>query len=279
MEARRQFIRYAITGGYALMIGAFYEVVFGWAWKEPVSGPIPLSKADAVTTIGGAVAVGFVLYQLYSAFDRPGIRLAVAFRAPRWMPMIARRALGVRRLSVQLFGTRDISGEVLDALHELPTARRALQNAYGRGEPDVHLPTPPPDAGHEEGHDKDANILNSVLNLTYSSGDGQIAKSYAALEDVYHALGACETALIAISVTAAVDILAIHLHAYVGHLEASVAVTTLALLLIWGSRWVIRVNRGRRRLAMNDQLCNDLRAWVLRHPQLLQKLADEGADR
>lgn len=259
MEARRQVIRYAIAGGYALMIAAFYEATFGIAWKEQVEGLIPVSRADAFTTIGGAVAVGFVLYQLYSALDRPRMQIEVR------LPWRSRGAAGggSRRGTVRLalFGKRDASGAVLDALREIPTVERALRHAYGT------------QAGEGE-REQNADVLCSVLNLTYSSGDGQIARSYAALEDIYHALGACHAALVAISAATFLDILAAHGHTYVAHLGASIGVTVISLLLIWGSHRVIAINRRRRWNAMTHQLRNDLRAWALRHPQLLGQLAE-----
>ncbi|MFZ2050379.1 MAG: hypothetical protein WB698_11715 [Solirubrobacteraceae bacterium] len=277
MEPRRQLTRYAITGGYALMIGAFYEAVFGVAWKEQVEGLIPITKADAFTTLGGAVAVGFVLYQLYSALDRPRVQVTFAFGLPRWLP-IAGHAWKPRMLRLPLFGERDASGAVLDALQEIPAVQRALAHAYGiPGADDASDAQALSDLGSvpQRAHDENANVLNSVLNLTYSSGDGQIARSYAALEDIYHALGACHAALIAVSLATALDIIGAHTHAYLAHLDPSIAVTVLALLLIWGSHCVIKVNRRRRWAAMTHQLQNDLRAWALRHPQLLSQLAAE----
>jgi hypothetical protein len=278
MEARRQLIRYAITGSYAIMIGAFYEVVFGWAWKESVDEIIPTARADAITTIGGAVAVGFVLYQLYSAFERPYKQLQLTIRSPRWVPAKLRKVADGRTLRLRFFGAVDVSGEVLHALHDLPMAERALRRAFGCG-PNTLVcrgqARSDAQASDVQALDEGASLLNSVLNLTYSSGDGQIARSYAALEDIYHALGACYAALIAISLTAALDVVAIHGRAYLDHLGPSLAVTGLALLLIWGSHRVIKVNRRRRWLAMTDQLSKDLRAWALRHPQLLSQLAEE----
>lgn len=279
MEARRQLLRYAIAGGYALMIGMFYEAVFGWAWKEPVE-IVPTSKADAITTIGGAVAVGFVLYQLYSAFDRPLIEIVLRLKLPRCVPARLRVSSSRLTLRLRLFGGADVSKKVLPALRDLPMAERALRHAFGCG---VETGRPYFDAGlngpDSSGYEPDEglNLLNSILNLTYSSGDGQIARSYAAIEDIYHALGACHAALISISLAAAVDIAATHREAFAVHLGPSLAVTTLALLLLWGSHRVIKVNRRRRWLAMTDQLRNDLRAWALRHPQLLRELAEERA--
>jgi hypothetical protein len=266
MDARRQLVRYAITGGYALMIGAFYEAVFGWAWKESVQGLIPITKADAFTTIGGAVAVGFVLYQLYSALDRPRAQFAITL--PRWLSQPGRRDAAAWTLRLPLFGERDTSREVLDALHEIPSVEQALRHAYGRRVDQAGV-------DHAAEIEEDSNVLSSVLNLTYCSGDGQIARSYAALEDIYHALGACHAALIAISAATALDILAAHGQSYISHLWPSIAVTVLALMLIWGSHCVIKVNRQRRWIAMTRQLRNDLRAWALRHPQLLRQLAEE----
>jgi hypothetical protein len=273
MDARRQLIRYAITGGYALMIAAFYEAVFGWAWKESVEGLIPISRADAFTTIGGAVAVGFVLYQLYSALDRPGARLHLTLQAPRWLTGRFAPLSRAWTFQVPLFGERDVSGEILDALHAIPSVERALEHAYGRRAAGARVGQG--QAKARDRHDEDANVLNSVLNLTYCSGDGQIARSYAALEDSYHALGACDAALVAISIAAAVYVVATHSHAYAAHIAPSIAVTVLALLLIWGSHRVIRVNRQRRWSTMTHQLRNDLRAWALRHPHLLSQLAEE----
>lgn len=265
MEARRQLIRYAITGGYALMIAAFNEAAFGVAWKEQVEGLIPITKADAFTTIGGAVAVGFVLYQLYSALDRPRVQLELAIPLPRRLRPASQGDSRRGTLRLALFGERDASGAVLDSLCEIPTVAQALRHAYGTQA----------QAGVGE-LDENANVLCSVLNLTYSSGDGQIARSYAALEDIYHALGACHAALVAISAATAADILAAHAHAYVSHLGASIVVTAISAMLIWGSHCVLKVNRQRRWNAMTHQLRNDLRAWALRHPQLLSQLA-EGA--
>lgn len=277
MEARRQLIRYAIAGGYAVMIGAFYEAVFGWAWKESVDEVVLMSRADAFTTIGGAVAVGFVLYQLYSAFDRPPVRVTCTPKLPRWAPARMRAAAGRFTLRLQLFGAGDVSGKVLDALEGLPAAERAMQRAFSRGEPS----TGPRDGVRswtERVHSVDEanHLLSSVLNLTYSSGDGQIARSYAAIEDIYHALGACQTALFTISLATGIDIVAKHSDAFAAHLGPSLAVTAFSLVLIWGSNRVIKVNRRRLWLAMTDQLRNDLRAWALRHPQLLSELAKNG---
>lgn len=277
MEARRQLLRYAIAGGYALMIGMFYEAVFGWAWKESVE-IVPTSKADSITTIGGAVAVGFVLYQLYSAFDRPPIEIVLRLKLPRCAPARLRVFSSRLTLRLRLFDGADVSEKVLRALRDLPVAERALRHAFRC---DVETGRPCTDASLNErdssgyAPDEGLNLLNSILNLTYSSGDGQIARSYAALEDIYHALGACHAALISISLATAVDIAATHRDAFAAHLGPSLAVTTLALLLLWGSHRVIKVNRRRRWLAMTDQLRNDLRAWALRHPQLLSELAEE----
>jgi hypothetical protein len=281
MEARRQLIRYAIAGGYAIMIGAFYEAVFGWAWKESVDEIIPMSRADAFTTIGGAIAVGFVLYQLYSAFERPPVCVAFAPKLPRWAPSRLRAAVGELTLHLRLFGAGDVGGNVLCALRDLPCAERALKRAFSRGgaEPSVDRRESLGWTERTYRLDEANNLLNSVLNLTYSSGDGQIARSYAAMEDIYHALGACQAALVAISLATALDIVAAHGHAFVTHLGPSLAVTALALTMIWGSNLVIKVNRRRRWLAMTHQLRNDLRAWALRHPQLLSELAEDGAGR
>jgi hypothetical protein len=277
MEAHRQLIRYAIAGSYALMIGAFFEVLFGSAWKESVDEIIPTAKADPITTIGGAVAVGFVLYQLYSAFDRPPVQLTFTIRFPRWLPARLRKIADGRTLCLRLFGAVDVSDEVLHGLHDLPMAGRALRRAFGCS-PHVLTPEGQTRSAQErdvESLDEGTNLLNSVLNLTYSSGDGQIARSYAALEDIYHALGACDAALIAVSLAALLDIVAIHSDAFLEHLGPSLAVTGLMLMLILGSHRVIKVNRRRRRLAMTDQLRKDLRAWALRHPRLLSQLAED----
>ncbi len=279
MEARRQLIRYAIAGGYAIMIGAFYEAVYGWAWKEAVDEVVLMSRADAFTTIGGAVAVGFVLDQLYSAFDRPPVRFAFTPRLPRWAPQRLRAAVGGFTLRLQLFGAADVSDKVLRALQDLPAAERAFKRAFSGGATALSAERREgARSSTERAHrlDEANHLLSSVLNLTYSSGDGQIARSYAAIEDIYHALGACQAALIAISLATAVDVAAKHSGAFAAHLGPSLAVTALALALIWGSNRVISVNRRRRWLAMTDQLRNDLRAWALRHPQLLSELAKDG---
>ncbi len=145
MEAGRQLIRYVLPGGYALLVAAVYEEVFSWAWGIPVHEIISTAKSSPVTTIGGAVIIGFVIYQLYYAFYRPVIPLPLRVRLPGWMRAWVRRLLpswASRRLSswarkvfqhrfwILTLGavyTSDLGGAGLKGLAEVPWASEALK--------------------------------------------------------------------------------------------------------------------------------------------------------
>jgi hypothetical protein len=114
--------------------------------------------------------------------------------------------------------------------------------------------------------------VRSILNLTSTTGDTQIKRSYAELGDIYHALGACRATIIAIALSVIIYIPARHAEQFVDHIARCVGASLLSAVLLAAAWHVIRINRRDTWRTMTAQLRNDLRMWALRNPELFSAL-------
>lgn len=266
MEAGRQLIRYVLPGGVAALVIVILELIYSWAWSVPVDTFILSTRDNPITAIGGAVILGFVIYQIYYVFYRPVVDVHIPLKS--------------KSLHLYTIYTSDLGGAALQGLADNPLARGALTNAFNLKEPPIEWEWPPgdlkTDAEREEYTsvlDERTRVMRSLLNLTYDTDDVQIKRSYTELVDIYHAIGACRAAIFVTSAVAIFDILAKHIDDFSDHPVPSSLVTVAAILAFRGAWIVIRVNRRDTWKTMTSQLSSDLRIWALRRPELLAELA------
>lgn len=279
MDIGRQLIRFILPGGYSLAIGAFYELVYEWAWKKPVHDMFSTTSSDPITTIGGALIIGFVVYEVYYAFYRPSIRLAIRLPLPCWdRNRRLRIGLRVRALCPCTIYTADIGGTVLRGLDTVPNAMEALRNSCDLAADDdlAVLPSASDERELERRTTWFQNRTHAMLNLLHLPTDAKgtaLERSYRAIDDLYHTLGACRAALIAVSLAAGADVAARHRHAFDMYPGRSIGVTVFSLLMIFVSLRVIRVNRRNCWLALTATLRNGLRTWAILNPEIITQLA------
>ena len=250
------------------MIVAIYEIIYGWAWKTHSNTIIVTAKENPVTTIGGAVIIGFVIYQLYYAFYRPVVRLRIP------LPWIM-------HVGVPLY-TSDLGGAVLQGLANDPIAVAGLGKAFelesGFEEWEWSRDARPNSTEKRSEYTKvlteRAIAVRNLMNFTFDNGQTRIKTSYDSLADIYHALGACRAALIVTTVAAVIDILAKHTDNFIDHWVRSAGATIFIVVCFWGTWHIIFVNRRESWRLMTSQLRNDLRLWAMMHPELLAKLAE-----
>jgi hypothetical protein len=275
-----QLVRYALPGGYGLLTAIVCEAVYGWAWRQSVGELISTARSDPILTAGGAVIVGFVIYELiYRLLDRRCIHLDVAVRLPAWTPESWRRRFGERALTLCTIYADDLGGEVFASLHDIPPIRRALEQAHGVDFTDLPGKAPRRGASQAEREAYAGKLsqrlfaLHSLLRQASATGEPEIERNYARHADDFHAVGVSRATLIAISVTVAIVIIAKHWHAFVTHLAPSLGVTAMLLAVIWLALRAMSANRRHLWEVTTGELIHDLRNWALRHPQQLAPLA------
>jgi hypothetical protein len=245
------------------MVGAFYEAVFGWAWKKPVAELVTINSTDAIATIGGAVIVGLIHYQMYYAKHRPVIQLP-----------------GGRRFGIGTISIPDLGGMVLEGLEGNPLAEGALQQSFGlvHGLEPCVLPSKPTREDREHYtvvlHER-RDALDALLDRIADQGAPTLVKSYDDQADFYHLLGGCQAGLASVTLAAIIDILAKHLHVFETHLLPSLEVTALCLSLFFGAWQAMMRNRRYAWQRTTSRLRNGLRAWAAEHPETLQRLATD----
>lgn len=245
-------IRFAVPGGYAVMIGLFEEALFGWAWKTHVSELVSASPSDALSTIGGAVIIGFLLWVIYRALDH-------------------------RRAS----SSADLGSGALERLADIPGVEAALERAYG---PLAYGLGPVPAyldrKRRAEIHDERIDAVRSLLRLACKTGDQEIASSYNDQVNWYHVFGACRTTVVVIVLAAALLVAFKHGHAFAANLDRSLLVSLVSVGLGCFAWPAFGALRQRTRSSMTRQLVNDLRVWAMRNPQIWAELAaaERGVD-
>lgn len=279
MEAGRQLIRYILPGGLAVLLAALFELIFEWAWEAHNRPIISRVFHDPLTAAGGTIILGFVLYQLYYAFYRPSVAVLpdnfITWLHQKWPERW--RCL----TPWWVIYTSDVGGAVLKGLADVrgvaTPLERALDLKHGLAEEPWPTAIEKRDIdGRSEYGDvliERSNAVRSILNLTNTTGDTQIKRSYAELGDIYHALGACRATIVAIGLAAVVYIPARHSGQFGDHLVRCVGASIACASLLAGAWHVIRVNRRDTWRTMTAQLRNDLRMWALRNPELLGALA------
>lgn len=280
----KHLIRYALPGGYGLLMAVVLEAVYGWAWHKHVEEVISTARADPLATIGGAVIVGYVVCELiYHQLSRPCVHLGMTAKLPAWAPAGLRRRFGERTLTLCTVYGEDLGGKVFACLLSIPTMRRALEHAHGIDVADLSKQAPARCAsrGERDAYARELGdrlcALHSLLRLAAATGEPDIQRNYAGQTDIYHAIGVSRVVLIAMSAVAAIDVAAKHRHAFVTHLGPSIGVTVVLLLMMWMTWRLMNANRRHRCEVMVRELVHDLRSWALRHPRQLETLA--AADR
>jgi hypothetical protein len=268
VEAGRQFIRYVLPGGLAVLIAAIFEVLYGWAWETNLVQVINVAKENPLTTVGGAVILGFALYQLYYAFYRPIVRVR--------LPSLHRDRL------IYPIKTSDVGGAVLKHLQGDEIAERAivggckLEWGIGEWEWKPVIRSAQERIDYVDALSERNSAVRTLLNLTSDTGDTHIKESYTELADIYHALGACRAALGTMFSVALVVVAVEHNGQFGEHLARSILATAAALVLGGGAWYTIRVNRRDTLRTMTAQLGNDLRIWARRNQLLLTTLVGGG---
>lgn len=281
MEAGRQLIRYILPGGFAVLLAALLELIFEWAWEAHNKPIISHVFDDPLTAAGGTVILGFVLYQLYYAFYRPSVAvLPDNFFVKQW---VHKRWPHKWLLFTPwwVIYTSDVGGAVLRDLGNLPEVAGSLKLALGlnHGLEEHAWPTKIKRrdiSGRRLYGDittERINAVRSIVNLTHSTGDTQIKRSYTELGDIYHALGACRATIITITLTVIIYIPAVHGPQFEHHLVRCVGASIASILLLSVAWHVIRINRRDSWKTMTAQLRNDLRMWALRNPEIFTALA------
>jgi hypothetical protein len=245
VENVESLIRFAIPGGYALMIVIVEQALLGWAWRTH-DDIVSISSTDALITLGGAVAASFVLTVIYRVINH------------------------CRRSS-----SADLGANALEALEDIHHVEAALITVcgplpYGLGPIPDHVDK----NRRREVHDERLDIVRSVLKLACKTGDREIASSYNDQVDWYHVYGACRTVVVVILVATTAVIAGKQGHQFAANLGRSVLISALLLALGGGAWWAFGVQRQRVRCSMTRQLAYDLRAWAIRHPRLWARLAD-----
>jgi hypothetical protein len=281
VEAGRQLIRYILPGGFAVLLAAFLELIFEWAWEAHNQPIISRVFSDPLTAAGGTVILGFVLYQIYYAFYRPSVAIFPdTFIVTRWL----RQKWPHRWWCFSPWWVRytsDAGGAVLRGLADLPGVaeplERALKLEHGLKEHawptairkrDVSIRTQYGDITSER-----SNAIRSILNLTSAAGDTEIKRSYTALGDIYHALGACRATIISIGVATVIYIPVRHSSQFEAHLSRCIGASIASFLLLVAAWHIIRINRRDSWRTMTAQLRNDLRLWALTNPTIFTELA------
>jgi hypothetical protein len=281
VEAGRQLIRYILPGGFAVLLAAFLELIFEWAWEAKNRPIISHIFDDPLTAAGGTVILGFVLYQLYYAFYRPSVAV------------LPDNFVITRRLRQKwphkwwcftpwwVIYTSDVGGAVLRGLANLPevavSLERALELQHGLREYDWPTQIKRRDVSGRELYSdittERINAIRSIVNLTSSTGDAQIKRSYAELGDIYHALGACRATIISVGLAAAIYIPAVHGAQFAHHLVRCGGASIASIFVLVVAWHVVRINRRDSWRTMTAQLRNDLRMWALRNPEVFAALA------
>ena len=281
MEAGRQLIRYILPGGLAVLLAAFFELIFESAWEAHNRPIISTAISDPLTAAGGTVILGFVIYQIYYAFYRP----SVAFLPDNFF--VTQR---LRRKWPHLWWcfvpwsvryTSDLGGAVLKGLANLPGVADPLKRAFELEHELMEYDWPPNikrrDIERRELYGEitreRSNAVRSILNLTSATGDTQIKRSFTELGDIYHALGACRATIILLGIAGAIYIPLKHSSQYVHNLGPCIAASLASILLLVAAWHVIRINRRDSWMTMTCQLRNDLRIWALRNPEIFEALA------
>jgi hypothetical protein len=258
--ATRQVIRFGLPGGYAVLVGIYFQAVYGWAWHQRLEELITLAQSNPITTAAGAVAIGFLFWHAGQYFHQPDTCLTVAL--PKG-----------KSLLIAFLPMPDIAGEALRALQDVPGAAQALEGEYRLAHGLAPHVTPRrPGAAlrslHAEILDERRDALDAILDRLADTGHAEIVRSWNNQIDAYNVTGACLAALVTISAAAALNIVVVHQHAFASHLRTSLEVTALSILFFVATWKLFTTNRRNARKRMIGRLRNGLRAWALQQQEV-----------
>lgn len=258
--ATRQLIRFGLPGGYAALVGIYFQAVYGWAWNQRLEELITLAQSDPITTAAGAVAIGFLFWHAGQYFHQPDTCLTVSL--PKG-----------KSLLIAFLPMPDIAGEALRALADVPGAAQALEREFRLEhglEPYVLPRRPGADLRslHAEILNERRDALDAILDRLADTGHAEIVRSWNNQVDAYNITGACLAALLTISACAALNIAVVHRHAFASHLRASLEVTGLSILFFMATWKGFTTNRRNARKRMTGRLRNGLRACALQQQEI-----------
>lgn len=276
----RVVTRFALPGGFGVLVGAACATVYGWVWHQSAAAAVAAAQTDPIATVGGIAIFGFAVSEVvYQQLERPCVHCGVTIRLPRWAPARWRRRCRRHELALTTFYATDLGGAVLSRLLDLPLVAQALAHAHDIDPRQLAVGRPSPGA---TGAERDAyamrvrhNLaaLHSFVRLAASTGEPEIHRNYADRTATHRAIGLSRIMLCAISAATPIDVVARHQRAFATHLTASIeasAVLTLGACIVWR---LLSANRRERWMAIVDELGQDLRSWALRHPRELCELA------
>ncbi len=258
--ATRQLIRFGLPGGYAVLVGIYFQAVYGWAWNQRLEELITLAQSDPITTAAGAIAIGFLFWHAGQYFHQPDTCLT--------MPLPKGRSLLIAFLPMP-----DIAGEALRALADVPGAAQALEREY-RLEHGLapHAMPRRPNAALRGLHAKilseRRDALDALLDRLADTGHPEIVSSWNNQIDAYNINGAVLAALVTISAAAVLNIAVVHHHAFASHLRASLEVSGLSILFCLATWKGFTTNRRNTRKRMIGRLRNGLRTWALQQQEI-----------
>lgn len=277
MLCTRSLIRYALPGGYGILVAAAYEAAYDWAWHRSAAATISTAQTKPIATIGTAVIVGFAISEVICRqLDCACLYCAIVIRLPRWMPASWRRR-GACEITITLFAA-DLGGAVLSRLLDLPAFRQTL--AYAHGISGSHLADgrPPPGATETQREAYAARlrrhlaVLHTYARLTASTGEPEILRNYEDRSVAYRAIGLSRVMLCTISGAALIDIVIRHQRAFATHLASSIEVSVMSAVMVCITWRLLSANQHNRWAALVEELSQDLRSWALRHPRELSEL-------
>jgi hypothetical protein len=272
-------IRYALPGGYGILVAGAYEAAYGWAWHRSAASAISTAQVEPIATIGGAVIVGFAVSEIiYQQLDCACLNCVIAIRLPRWMPASWCRR-GAYEIAFGTFYAADLGGAVLSRLLDLPAFRQTLGYAHGISQSHLAHRRPPPGATEAQRAAYAARLrrhlaaMHTYVRLAASTGEPEIHRNYEDRIVAYHAIGLSRVMLCTVSGSALIDIAAKHQRAVATHLTSSIEVSVMLAFIVCLTWRLLSANRHNRWVALVEELSHDLRSWALRHPRELSQLA------
>lgn len=284
MDAARTLIRFSIPGGFAILLAITYQVVIAVATGASIGHILEFVGDKAVALAAGSIVLGFAIYQMYYAFCRP-------------YPL---GRIRIRRLRMS-----DRGGQILDQL-SLPVntrlgsvdAIRRISNTYAIEAELLTKPGPDlwkrdPQAFNKRLHQNNG-VVRSLVSRVADDGGEHVKREYMMLSDIYHALGACRGATIAIGIlsvfyacvlrpdrwvptngsldgvgTSQADCLAVAASGC--HVDGSRVVACFVIAgLTFVLAYILHRNRNDARRTLTNQLGRDLRAWWTTNPGFLR---------
>lgn len=265
MDAARQVIRWSIPGTLFFLGLLFGQEVAALGFGVHPNLAQEAAGSDAtfvLALIGAAVAVGFLIYQLYHVLLEEAFGWLPPFKVPldRGRQILQRLSDHQRKWIATHSGIADLDWSPLPH----PIRPWGVQDAIAKSRNNQPLPahlqalTPHQVYVHFR-HQNWRGVKWALFNAHPPERAAVLRREYTGFADIYHAIGACRLALAGAFVTLGVYDGYVYRHLWVHHLQETGGTVGVWVISLGIAFWTLTLARHHTLESIQDLLSDNLR--------------------